>query len=88
MGLLKIVWYPHMANASQQIVTVIGTEQTSFDICSIYPQLREGYQMRTKAFAIARLLLLYRPHILILGKLVCSFAIYSAFVWYMCMWLK
>ncbi len=43
--------------------TVIGVEQISFDIRSIYPHPREHYRMRTKAFAVARLLLLYCPHI-------------------------
>ncbi len=50
MGFLKIVWHRHMANASQQIVTVIGPEQTSFNVHSIYQHLREFYQMRMKTF--------------------------------------
>ncbi len=57
--------------------TLIGAEQTSFDIRSIYQHLRERYQTRMNAFAIAHSLLLYRPHISILGKQMCLFAFRS-----------
>ncbi len=56
--------------------------QTSFDVCSIYQNPMEHYQMRMKVFAIASSLLLYRPHILILGKRMRLFAIRSVFIWY------
>ncbi len=64
--------------------TVIEAKQTSFDIRSIYWHPREHYRMRTKAFATAHSLLLYHPHILILGKWMRSFAVCSAFIWYVC----
>ncbi len=49
-----------------------------------YRHPRECYRMRMKTFAIACSLLLYHPHIPILDKWMRSFAIHSAFVWYMC----
>ncbi len=54
---------------------VIGVEQTSFDVHSIYRRLRERYWMWMKALTIAHSLLLYHPHIPILGKRMCLFAI-------------
>ncbi len=57
--------------------TAIGAEQTSFGIRSVYRHPRELYRMRMKAFAVARSLLLYHPHI---GKWMHLFVIHSAFV--------
>ncbi len=42
--------------------TVIGAEQTSFDVRSIYQHPREHYRVWMKVFAIARSCLLYHPY--------------------------
>ncbi len=49
------------------------------DFCEqfLYLQLLEDREL-------ARLLLQYHPHIPILGKRMRSFAVHSAFIWYMC----
>ncbi len=84
MGLLKIcVTSTHGECEQTNRHTVIDAEQTSFDVCSIYRHPRECYRMQTKAFAIARSLLLYHPHIPTLEKQLCSFAVHSSFLWYM-----
>ncbi len=65
-----------MANASKQIVTQsLVLNKHIFWHSLSYWHPRERYRMRTKAFAIARSLLLYCPHIPILDKQMCSFGV-------------